>query len=42
MVAQLWNRTVEVDIDALEDNFLKVAKEFLEYTEILLGLREKE
>jgi len=42
MVAELWNRTVEVDIDALEDCFLKVAKEFLEYTEIILGEREKE
>lgn len=42
MVAQLWNRTVDVNIDTLEDNFLKIAKEFLEYAEIMLGLREKE
>lgn len=42
MIAELWNRTVEVNIDTLEDNLLKVAKEFLEYTEIILGVREKE
>ena len=42
MVAELWNRTVEVNIDTLEDNFLKIAKEFLEYAEIILGEREKE
>ncbi len=42
MVAELWNRTVEVNIDTLEDNLLEVAKEFLEHVEIILGVREKE
>ena len=41
-VAQLWNRTVEVNIDTLEDNLLEIAREFLEYVEIILGVREKE
>ena len=42
MVAELWNRTVEVNIDTLEDNLLVIAKEFMEYSEILLGFKEKE
>ena len=42
MIAELWNRTVEVNIDTLEDNLLKVATEFAEYCEILLGFKEKE
>lgn len=42
MIAKLWDRTVDVNIDTLEDNLLKIAKEFLEYTEILLGVREVE
>lgn len=42
MIAHLWNRSVEVSIDTLEDNLLKLVKEFLEYIEIVMGEREKE
>jgi hypothetical protein len=42
MIAQLKNQTAEIDIDILEDNFDNVAKDFLEYVEILVGLKEPE
>ncbi len=42
MVVKLWNRTAEINIDNLEDCFDKIAKGFLEYVEILLGIKEKD
>jgi hypothetical protein len=40
MVAELRNQTAEVNIDVLEDNYDVIAKKFLEYAEILAGLRK--
>jgi|SRR3989344_4009128 len=42
MIAELKNQSAEVDIDVLEDNYDVVAKKFLEYAEILVGLRKGE
>ena len=42
MIAELWDRTAEVNIDNLEDCFDKIAKEFLDHTETLLGFKEEE
>ena len=42
MVAELWDRTAEVNIDTLEDCFDKIAKEFLEHAELILGVKEKD
>ena len=39
MISQLKNQTAETDIDVLEDNYDKEAKEFLEYAELLMDLR---
>lgn len=37
MIVELGKQTAEIDIDMLEDNFSKEAKEFMEYTEVLMG-----
>lgn len=38
MISKLENKTAEIDIDALEDNFDVLAKEFLDYAEVLTGV----
>jgi hypothetical protein len=38
MISDLGNKTAEVDIDVLEDQFDKIAKSFLNYVEGLMGL----
>ena len=40
MIAELKNQTAEVDIDVLEDNYDVMAKKFLDYAEILIGLKK--
>lgn len=40
MVSQLKNQSAETTIDTLEDNFNKIAKEFLDYAEGLVGVRQ--
>lgn len=35
MIAELKNKTVEVNIDTLEDNYDKIAKDFLAYAVVL-------
>jgi hypothetical protein len=42
MISKLDNRTAEIDIDVLEDNIDKLAKEFLEYAEGLVGIEKSE
>ena len=42
MIAEFERKTAEVDIDVLEDNYDVIAKKFLEYAEILIGLRKVE
>src|SRR3989344_418767 len=40
MIAELKNQTAEVDIDVLEDNYDVMSKKFLDYAEILIGLKK--
>lgn len=42
MISKLENKTAEIDIDALEDNFDVMAKEFLEYAEVLTGVAQED
>jgi hypothetical protein len=42
MIAELDNRTAEIDIDVLEDNFDHITKDFIEYAEHLLGIEQPE
>jgi len=37
MIADLENQTAEVNIDVLEDNYDKAAKDFITYAEVLVG-----
>ncbi len=41
MVAELGNRTAEIDIDVLEDDFDRVAKEFLAFVEEVTGVPQE-
>lgn len=40
MISELKNQTAEINIDVLEDNFDPIARKFLEYTEVLVGVRK--
>ena len=40
MISDLDNKTAEINIDVLEDNFDPMAKRYLEYAELLVGMRK--